>query len=203
MAEIALRRRHLGRTWRGILLVITVCMVTAAVGLAIAGTSRGARAHGPAPRTGGILSGPGAPNAAQPLIQAEKVKPTDAQREVGFPVPIPDATAANPENLTQAWVKPAWRQAALVFDRGKVTIMMWPALYRNPVQWFRTFIAENHAKITIGKVSGGPALVIAPRTDFYRSNPAWVEFERGRVDVNIVSSVYGTKTLLAVADSMR
>ena len=50
---------------------------------------------------------------------------------------------------------------------------------------------------------GQPALVISPRTDGCDSNPAWVEFKRNGIDIDIHSSSYGTDTLLAVADSLR
>src|SRR6266568_6420320 len=45
-----------------------------------------------------------------------------------------------------------------------------------------------------------PALIIVPRTDGCGSNPAWVEFDRRGVDINVFSSRYGTDDLLSVAD---
>jgi len=68
---------------------------------------------------------------------------------------------------------------------------------------FKAFIAENNATAAMGQVNGQPALVIEPNTDAPRSNPAWVEFNRNGIDINVVSSSYGTDTLLAVADSMQ
>jgi hypothetical protein len=96
------------------------------------------------------------------------------------------------------------RQVALVFDNGKVEITMAPAQYRNPLRNFRAFIAENRVTAAIGQVNGQPALVITPKTDATtHSNPAYVEFDRNGIDINISSHTYGTGTLLAIASSMR
>ncbi len=115
---------------------------------------------------------------------------------------IPVAAAARRSNLTQTWVDNR-RHVALSFARGKITITMAPANYSNARTEFRRFIAQNHAVAVIGHVHRHPALVITPRTDGCGSNPAWVEFKRNGIDVNIYSASYGTNTLLSIADSLR
>jgi hypothetical protein len=195
-----LRRARLA-TWsaHGILLVTVSWVLTAALGLVIIGTVT--RQHGaPATRSGGSLP---LPNLVQPLVNAQKTTAANASAAVSFPVPLPNAVEANQGNLTQAWVNSEQHQVALVFDGGKLTIMMWPATYQDPVREFQTFIAENDATAVVGQVNGQPALVIQPGTDVYKSNPAWVEFERNGTDINVASTSYGTDTLLAVANSMQ
>jgi hypothetical protein len=49
---------------------------------------------------------------------------------------------------------------------------------------------------------GLPTLVIQPRTDYYHANPAWVEFDLKGVNVDIFSTSYSSRQLLAVADTM-
>jgi hypothetical protein len=102
------------------------------------------------------------------------------------------------------WVDRATREVALVYAsaNGRVDVLMAPATYKNARATFAQFIAENHAKVTIAKVNGRPALVIEPHTDACRSNPAWVEFDLNGVDVNIVSATQDAAALLAVANSM-
>jgi hypothetical protein len=99
------------------------------------------------------------------------------------------------------------RQAALVFDNGKVEILMHRATYQSDLHYFNAFIAEKHKnRVTagIGQVNGQPALVITPNTDAYtHSNPAVVIFNRDSVHVGIYSNAYGTDTLLSIAESMR
>jgi hypothetical protein len=159
------------------------------------------RAHAaPAAQPGGSLP---LPDLVHPLVNGQKATVADAQAAVGFPVPLPNATAASQGSLTQAWKNSEQQQVALVFDGGKLTIMMWPATYQDPASEFQAFIAENNATATMGQVNGQPALVIEPNTDAPHSNPAWVEFNRNGIDINIASPSYGTDTLLAVANTMQ
>src|SRR5262249_47719942 len=61
------------------------------------------------------------------ILGAEKTTVAGAQAAVGYPVPVPSTAAASRANLTQVWVaRRNNRQAALVFDRGKVDILMAP-----------------------------------------------------------------------------
>lgn len=126
----------------------------------------------------------------------------DAQSIARFPVVTPDVRAARLSNLTQVWVNKQ-RNVALVFAHGKVMITFAPAIYSNALKDFERFIAQNHVTAAIGHVHQHPALVITPHTDRCGSNPAWVEFKRGRIDINIYSESYDTGTLLSVADSLK
>jgi hypothetical protein len=195
---IGIQRR--ARWPQGVLFVILSWALTAALGLLIISTVT--RAHAaPAARPGGDLGPP--PDLAHPLVNGQATTVANAQAAAGFPVPLPNTAVASQGNLTQAWMDSTQQQVALVFDGGKLTIMMWPATYQNPTSEFQTFIAENNATAAIGQVNGQPALVIQPNTDAPRSNPAWVEFDRNGIDINVVSSSYGTDTLLTVANSMQ
>jgi hypothetical protein len=121
---------------------------------------------------------------------------------------VPSTAAASRANLTGVWVAPdSGRQAALVFDNGKVRILMSPASYQRAPRYFRAFVAEkdlNRVTAAIGQVSGRPALVVEPNTSaFNHSNPATVNFWRDGVLISIYSNTYGTGTLLAIANSMQ
>jgi len=121
----------------------------------------------------------------------------------GFSVLTPHNSLASQADLSQVWVDKQRGEVALVFDGGKVTIMMWPATYSDPRTEFQTYIRENHITATIRQVNGLPALVISLHTDYYKSNPAWAEFDRAGIDINVVSASYGTSALTAIAGSMR
>jgi hypothetical protein len=125
---------------------------------------------------------------------------TDAETVVGYPVPLPDTSAASRANLDEVWVN-AGRCVGLVFA-GKITITMAPAIHPDPGLAFERFVAENNVIAEVGRVHGEPALVITPNTDAYASNPAWVEFCRDGISISVHSHHYGTAALLAVADSM-
>jgi hypothetical protein len=187
------------RSMKSVFLVIVGWVLTAALGLVI--VSAATRGHTAATaRPGGSLP---VPNLVYPLVNEQKATVASAPETVGFPVPLPDAAAASSGNLTQTWVNGAEQQVALVYDGGKLTIMMWPAAYADPASEFKTFTAENNADAAVGQVNGEPALIIQPGTDTFSSNPAWVEFERNGIDINVVSASYGTDTLLTVASSMK
>ncbi|MGH7868647.1 MAG: hypothetical protein ACREP9_13715, partial [Candidatus Dormibacteraceae bacterium] len=186
------------RSARDVLLVIASWAFTAALGMVTIGMVTGG--HGtPAGSSAGRLP---LPNLDHPFINEQKATIAGARAAVSFPVLLPNAAPASQSNLTQVWVDHEQHQVALVYSRGKLTVMMWPATYTDPTREFRTFIAENHATAAIVRMNRQPALVIQPHTDTLHSNPAWVEFERNGIDINIVSSSYGTDALLAVADSM-
>lgn len=120
---------------------------------------------------------------------------------LGFAVPQPDVRIAGPGNLTSVWVAKPTGQVALVYGSG-VTVMMARATYTNPRREFSKFLIENHAKEQLGSVDGDVALVIWPHSDAKRSNPAWVEFDRHGIDVNVVSATRQPPALLGVARSL-
>jgi hypothetical protein len=125
-----------------------------------------------------------------------------ARAAISFPVPQSHVAAAGPANLTRIWVDRKSQQVALVYRGGEVTVMMDRAVYADPRAQFNTFLRENHEKAMLGSVGGDVALVISPDSDAERSNPAWVEFDRNGVDINVVSSTRATTVLLRVARSL-
>jgi hypothetical protein len=132
-----------------------------------------------------------------------------AQAKAGFPVLVPIAAPASQANLTEVWVSRngPGREVALVFDKGKVDILMHRATYQRDLSYFRAFVAQkkkNGVRAAIGHVNGRRALIITPNTDaLTHSNPAVVEFDRNGVDIAIYSHTYGTRTLLAIAKGMQ
>src|SRR5258707_3601793 len=112
-------------------------------GFAASGESRRGRAR----HTGGVPNPIGWNGNLYPLGppgMAEKTTVADAQAKVGYPVPVPSDPAASRANLTQVWVAPRNnRQAALVFDRGKVDILMTPYTYQSALHYFRAFVREK------------------------------------------------------------
>jgi hypothetical protein len=193
------------RSLRGVTLVLASWILVAAFGLMIfylTSSSHSVRADRLTSQNGGLVSQNGL-SLTKPLMDAQKVTAGTAQAAVRFEVPMPDATIANIYNLTQTWTNKLLRQVAMVFDHGKVTIMMWPATYRSPRIEYQSYITENDVSAHLGVVHGLLALIITPHTDASHSNPAWVEFDDNGVDVNLVSANYGTRALLAVADNLR
>lgn len=198
------------------LLVTSLGIVTFSPGGRVTGS--GPASAGPARHSGGVRNPIGWNGDLYPLGppgsgMAEKTTITGAQAAAGYPVPVPSTTAASRANLTQVWVSntryipPRWRRVALVFDKGKVDILMHRATYQSDLRYFHAFIAEKNKNsgvtAEIGRVNGRPALVIWPDTNAYtHSSPAVVIFNRNGVDVGIYSNTYGTDTLLAIAESM-
>ncbi len=192
------------------LLVTSLGVVTFTPGSRVTGS--GPVSAGPARHTGGVPNPIGWNGNLYPLGppgMAEKTTVADAQAKVGYPVPVPSDPAASRANLTQVWVAPRNnRQAALVFDRGKVDILMTPYTYQSALHYFRAFVREKRENggvtAAIGQVNGRPALVTWPGTNYSHSNPAVVNFWRNGILISIYSNTkaYGTHTLLAIAESM-
>jgi hypothetical protein len=183
--------------------IVSSWVVVTVVGLTIAGVTTGSGA-GPVDRRAtplnqhGTLAGLG---PARPLLGGERITPAHSSSLVGFNVPVPNTSIANSGNLTATWAVASRRQVALVFDRGKLDVVFKPAIYKDAASEYRTFICENGGA-TIGRVNGLPALVIEPRTDYYHTNPAWIEFDLKGVNVDVFSHDYSPRQLLAVADSI-
>jgi hypothetical protein len=196
--QITLLGRRPRPSTRGILLVAAGWAITVAVGLTAVTIARSGPAVSRPERSNSL----GPPNYAQPLVNARQTTVAGAAAAAGFRVPVPSHALASRADLSHVWVNKQLRQVALVFAGGKITIMMWPASYRDPLASFRLFIAQNHASAAIRHVLGRPALVITPHTDVPRTNPAWVEFDRNGVDINLVSTNYDTAALLAIAASL-
>jgi hypothetical protein len=203
---------HSPRRRRRLLIAIPAVAALAVTALLV--TSLGVvTSPGPARHTAGVRNPIGWNGKLYPLgppgLGVEKTTISGAQAKVGYPVPVPSTPAASRANLTQVWAAPRNnRQVALVFDNGKVDILMHPATYQRALHYFHAFIAEKKENggvtAAIGQVNGRPALVIWPGTDYSHSNPAVVDFWRNGVDVSIYSNTkaYGIHTLLAIADSM-
>src|SRR6266496_6655656 len=87
-------------------------------------------------------------------------------------------TAGGQEPLIAAgrYIPRKERQVALVFDKGKVEILMHRATYQSALRYFHAFVAEKDKNggvtAAIGQVNGRPALVIWPGTNTRHSNPA-------------------------------
>ncbi len=120
---------------------------------------------------------------------------------VSFRIRQPDVPIARSSGLTGVWVDQPNGQVALVYRDG-VTIMMAAASYHDPRVEFARFLRENHANAMLGLVGRRVALLIAPHSDATRSNPAWVEFDQGGIDINVVSATHGVASLLEVARSL-
>lgn len=199
----------------GTFLVVAAWGVTTAVGLVIVVTvasrpTHAATAAGSDPMRAGTLPvrsnlRPGTLPVRnnEPLIGGRKMTVADARTATGYPIPLPDTSVASQANLTQTWMD-SKHEVALVFDNGKITITIARAIYKDPTQRFETFIRETrgYGKASMGRMHGQPVLVIEPNTDAPKSNPAWVEFYRDGIDINVYSHDYGTATLLEVASSM-
>jgi hypothetical protein len=204
---------HSPRRRRRLLIAISAVAALAVTALLV--TSLGVvTSPGPARHAGGVRN-PIAWNAyLYPLgppggiLGAKKTTVAGAQAKVGYPVPVPGTAAASRASLTQVWVAPhVGRQAALVFDRGKVDILMAPKTRQGALRWFRALVAQKKkigvAAATLGQVNGRPALVvIEPGTNANGSKPAVVHFYRNGVLISIYSNTYGEGTLLAIAGSM-
>ena len=152
-------------------------------------------------------------NWKMPLIGAHRTTLTRAAAAAGFAVPMPNVvspirTSSGPAGkisltLSQVWETPA-REIALVFDGGKVTMLVGPASYKNAGQAFRTELAAvKVGRAAIGRVNGKPAFLAWPRTDYTKSNPALVEFYRNGLDINVLSTRIGTRTLRAIAGTVQ
>jgi hypothetical protein len=201
------------------LVVAAAWAITVVAGLVIAGmvTGPGPASAGPARHTGGVRNPIGWNGNLYPLGppgsgMAEKTTIAGAGAKAGFAVPVPSTAVASRMSLTQAWVNgntipSEERQVALVFDNGKMQILMHRATYQSALRYFRAFVAEksqNRVTAAIGQVNGRPALVITPDTDaLTHSNPATVNFWRNGLFISLYSHTYGTDTLLAIASSMR
>jgi hypothetical protein len=208
---------HSPRRRRRLLIAIPAVAALAVTALFV--TSLGVvTSPGPARHTGGVPNPIGWNGNLSPLGPpgsplAEKTTVAGAQAKAGYPVPVPSTVAASGANLTQVWVngKPIprkERQVALVFDNGKVDILMHRATYRSALHYFHAFIAEKEKNggvtAEIGQVNGWPALVIWPGTDYRHSNPAVVNFWRNGIFISIYSNTkaYGVHILLAIAESV-
>jgi hypothetical protein len=93
----------------------------------------------------------------------------------------------------------------MVFDDGKVTVMMWPipADRKNAIAYYKGIINDHLGNDHIGTVDGVPALIIKQHTDKKHENPAWIEFYKHGVDVNVYSAHYKTAALVRLADTLR
>src|SRR5215471_2794536 len=164
----------------------------------------GASSAGPAEHTGDVRDPIGWNRDLYPLGPpplAEKMTVAGAQARVGYPVPMPSTAAASRANLTQVWVASHNEgRTALVFDNGKVQILMHRATPQSDLRYFRAYVAQKNKNgapgAAIGQVNGRPALVIPPKS-------AVVIFNRDGVSIGIYSNTYGTDTLLAIASSMQ
>lgn len=181
---------------RSVALILVAWGVAAVVALVVVVVA--SARPSPQPVAGGGL---GMPNLAKPLIDARAMTVAAAQSAAGYMIPMPTSASAGRRTLTKVW-ESRNREVALVFAGGKVTLLIRPAAYADPAAWFRKIVHESPGSAAVGRVKGQPAVVIQPNTDPYGPNPAWVEFYQNGLDFNVISTIYDTRTLLSIAESV-
>ncbi|MGH3399251.1 MAG: hypothetical protein ACRDPO_31650 [Streptosporangiaceae bacterium] len=112
---------------------------------------------------------------------------------------MPNVELASKGTLAKVWVNKQ-QQVALVFDGGKITVMMWPATYTDPARWFRYVAAKIGPDAFVGHVHGQPAVIV--RRSKIQPNPTWIEFYRNGTDINVVSASYDARALISIAGSI-
>lgn len=177
--------------------------VTAAVTVAVIAATSTA----PSPRPAHAAAGCLAPMPGnEPFPGGHPTTIAGAQSAVRFPILVPHNALADRRTLSQVWVSQASRLVALVYGQRKITILMrpWPVA-QSPGKWFRYERRVMINKyVTIGRVNGGPALIVLkPNIDYCHANPALVEFYWRGIDILVFSRSYGAAALLRIADSMR
>jgi hypothetical protein len=107
--------------------------------------------------------------------------------------------------IAQTWVNARDRQVAFILARGKVTIMMWPVPddRKDVIAYFTNIINDHLSKDHIGRVGSLPVLIVEQHSDVKHTNPAWIEFYKNGIDINIYSTSYPSTALLGLADALR
>jgi hypothetical protein len=138
------------------------------------------------------------------LPGGQKTDIDSLSKEISYVVPLPESNLANPSNVSQVWVTPSSDAVALMF-RANLTILMWPNPYgdRNPADVFRESISNDPAKEYLTTINGHPALAVVPGTALYNDNPAYVEFVRSGIDINLMSDSMSETTLIDVAQTIQ
>jgi hypothetical protein len=190
---------------RNAVIVVSVVVTAAFVGVVLLNSERNSAADR-GRRLGRILQPSRSADLGGAVIGrppgGEAVTLAEARATVHFPISLPTTTAANSQNLSDVWEANTDDAVDLNFDGSDVTVILRPAAYSDAVTRYGMFIQQDDATASLGQVDGSPALVITPNTDEPQTNPAWIAFDLNGVEVNVVSHVYGTSTLLGVADSI-
>jgi hypothetical protein len=149
---------------------------------------------------------------SQPLRNAHRATLAKVGEGLGFAIPMPKVgsvirvSGAAPDRI-RLTAGPVWvsgPETALTFNRGTVTVLVGRATYKSPGRAFRTELAAiKVGRAAIGRVNSRPALIVQPRTDYTKSNPALVEFELHGLDINVISTRFGTNLLTAIAESIQ
>lgn len=185
--------------------IVKILTSTAAI-VALSCTAIGCITRGSGGSGGPPGRGPAYENGGNPLVAGHATSVATATRLVGFRLLMPRPTSAIGDvELSRTWVNPKDRQAALVFDGGKITVMMWPvpADRKNAIAYYKGIIKDHLGNDHIGIVDGVPALIIKQHTDVKHKNPAWIEFYKRGIDVTVYSAHYQTSALVKLADTLK
>jgi len=188
--------------------VIVVAITIGLVGCSVLTTPKSLPHHGIGPRVAYLAP----TNWTQPLVGAHRMTLAMAAHMVGFAIPLPNMRKSIHAGswpagqirlrLSQVWVNSA-RVVALVFNRGKVTMLVERATSDSPLEVFRRDLAAIHVgRVAIRRVNGRPAFIAWPRTDYTRSNPALVEFYLNGLDIHVISTRLNPNLLLAIASQV-
>jgi hypothetical protein len=128
-----------------------------------------------------------------------QVSLAQAVQSASYRVFVPNSPQANSSNLQQVWIDNAG-DIGFVYTTN-ITVMMWPSAYPDPSAGLQTVLQTTTAKASLIQVGNSPGIELYPDTAA-NANPAWVEFVRAGVDVNISSSTQSVDDLVSVANSM-
>jgi hypothetical protein len=134
-----------------------------------------------------------------PFPGGRQVTMQEALKETPYPVYIPSSRDASSDNMSKVWIDDGG-DIGLQYD-SNITVMMWPSAYKDPEAGLQNVLATTTAKADLIRVGESPGIEMYPNTASNK-NPAWVEFVRDGVDINIFSSTQPIEALVAVADSM-
>lgn len=134
-----------------------------------------------------------------PFPYGRQVSFVQGVQAVSYPVFVPNSPMANSGNMSQVYTDD---DGDLAFQYSSdITVMMWPSAYTDPVAGLQNVLATTQATAALVQIGDSPGIEIYPNTAA-NANPAWVEFVRQGVDINLYSSTQSVDTLVAVANSM-
>jgi hypothetical protein len=128
-----------------------------------------------------------------------------AAAEIKFGLLMPSSELASQSNLATVWSEPDQQEVGLVFESGdkRLVVDLYPAYLEDPKANYQAEIDLHLADQRLIEVLGQPAIVTEPYTDAPKTNPAWLQFDLGGVDVNLFSYQYSTTDLIDVAATLQ
>lgn len=143
-----------------------------------------------------------ADDPSQFLEGGVEVSYEEADRELSYPVRLPNDADARRDDSTHFYVVSGEDRAAVLFS-SEVVMRFDPADFDDPEKEFRALVESAPGNARYALVNDRPAFIIEPNTDDFKSNPGSLQMVVDGISIRLFAYDKSGDELIRIAESIK